>query len=426
MQCYEGKENYIFVSYAHKDTTQVIPIVKALHDADFRIWYDAGIEAGSEWPENVAEHLCGSQVVLIFLSQNALNSQNCIREIHFAISENKDILVIHLEELTLTAGMRMQLGPLQAMFFNRYANAEDFVQALLSAKILQCCKQTDGESVPTKKATAQKAPAKAVSAPPKKEKEACLPTVTPVQIRTVNPYMGTPLELFDCNDDDYTIPLEEMEETKKIILSTFQEFKLPEAYIVSVNSGPTVTRYNVNGPGNVSPRKLTSLEEKLAFYLASNGVRLYPNYKDGAISIEVPNKKRGLVTLGSMLAGLSDVQEKPNAVTIPLGKDAVGSKVYADLNKMAHVLIGGISASGKSIFLNSLILSLVYKYSPEDLRFILIDPKRVEFISYQGLPHLMFNEAVTAVKKMVESLRWAIDEMERRYRLFEEMGRAGT
>ena len=92
MQCYEGKENYIFISYAHKDSDKVLPIIKALHDASFRVWYDAGIEAGSEWPENVAEHLCGSAVTLIFLSKNALESHNCVREIHFAISEKKDIL----------------------------------------------------------------------------------------------------------------------------------------------------------------------------------------------------------------------------------------------------------------------------------------------------------------------------------------------
>ena len=127
MHIYEGKENYIFVSYAHKDSEIVLPIINALTKANFRVWYDAGIEAGTEWPENVAEHLCNSNLVLIFLSQNALDSQNCVREIHFAIAERKTILVIYLEELKLSVGMRMQLGPLQAMFYYRYENKEEFL-----------------------------------------------------------------------------------------------------------------------------------------------------------------------------------------------------------------------------------------------------------------------------------------------------------
>ena len=142
MRIYEGKENYIFVSYAHKDSDRVVPIIEALDDAGYRVWYDAGIEAGSEWPENVAEHLCNSKVVLVFLSQNALNSQNCTREIHFAVAERKEILVVYLQELNLTAGMRMQLGTSQAIFYNPSSSLSEFIPSLKKATLLNTCQNT--------------------------------------------------------------------------------------------------------------------------------------------------------------------------------------------------------------------------------------------------------------------------------------------
>ena len=140
MQTYEGSENYIFVSYSHKERAIVLPIIEGLDKAGYRVWYDAGIEAGSEWPENVATHISKSAVVLVFLSKNALNSQNCIREIHFAIKKRKEVLVVYLEELELSDGMDMQLSPLQAMFYYRFPSLQEFMQKLTTAKILSDCK----------------------------------------------------------------------------------------------------------------------------------------------------------------------------------------------------------------------------------------------------------------------------------------------
>lgn len=145
---YEGKEKYIFVSYSHKDTARVLPIIEALQKKGFRVWYDGGIEAGTEWPEYVAEHLVGSEVVLVFLSQNALGSQNCTREINFAVAKRKNMLVIHLEEVTMTLGMEMQLGSLQAIFYYRFSAEADFLTALCAAKVLAPCKGISG-AVPT-------------------------------------------------------------------------------------------------------------------------------------------------------------------------------------------------------------------------------------------------------------------------------------
>ena len=156
MQIYEGTENYIFISYSHKDSATVMPIVQGLANANFRVWYDAGIEAGSEWPENVATHIAKSNVVLVFLSKNALDSDNCTREIHYSIKKRKKMLVIYLEDLELSEGMDMQLSPIQAMFLNKYIDTELFIDTLLTTSILQSCKapiNKETQQVPTPQTT---------------------------------------------------------------------------------------------------------------------------------------------------------------------------------------------------------------------------------------------------------------------------------
>lgn len=134
-----NNDNYVFISYAHKDSEKVIPIINSLKERGFNVWYDSGIEAGTEWPEYIAEKLMGSEVVIAFISENSVNSPNCRREINFAIEINKELLVIYLEDLKLTPGMRMQLNSLQAMFRSRSKNTEDFIDALSRSAILQSC-----------------------------------------------------------------------------------------------------------------------------------------------------------------------------------------------------------------------------------------------------------------------------------------------
>lgn len=136
---YEGREPYIFVSYAHKDSDIVLSIIEAMSEHGFRIWYDAGIEAGTEWPEYIAERLDESAVVIAFLSEHSLKSVNCRQEINEAISAEKDLLVVYLHELNLTKGMRMRLNLTQAMFMHRHSNMESFYNSLFNAKILRPC-----------------------------------------------------------------------------------------------------------------------------------------------------------------------------------------------------------------------------------------------------------------------------------------------
>ena len=265
-------------------------------------------------------------------------------------------------------------------------------------------------------------PQKAVELPVKKEE----PAPAPPKPRIIRPYVRVPLDDFDCRDVEPMQNPEEVEETKATILATLEDYKVTGASIASVTFGPTVTRYNVTIPRNIPPKKVVALDQPMAISLYSSGVNIYPNYEDGVVSIEVPNKERQFVQLGCMLTGDTYVNAKSSSIMFTMGKDAGNRKVYGDISKMIHMLVAGSSGSGKSVFLGSLIISLIYKYSPEELRLILIDPKKTEFVLYNNLPHLMINEIITDANKAIQSLNWAIGEMNRRYGLFEQMSRSGT
>ena len=159
--------------------------------------------------------------------------------------------------------------------------------------------------------------------------------------------------------------------------------------------------------------------------LKKENVNAYLNYSKGALSIEVPNSKRSVVGLKGMMQSTAYMNAKTNSLTFALGKNVEGACICPDITKMPHLLVAGTTGSGKSICLSSLLISLLYKYGPEELRFILVDPKQVEFISYDKLPHLMINEIIYDVDKAIKALNWAIKEMERRYTLFKEMTETG-
>lgn len=243
--------------------------------------------------------------------------------------------------------------------------------------------------------------------------------------RVIRPYVRVRLDDLDCRDIEPTVNQEEVEEIKSNIISTLEDFKIMGASIASVTFGPMVTRYNVTIPRNISPKKVVALDQSIAISLHSSGVNVYPNYEDGVVSIEVPNKERQIVRTGSMLTGDTFVNAKPSSLMFTMGKDVANRKVYGDISKMIHMLVAGSSGSGKSVFLTSLLISLIYKYSPEELRLIIVDPKK-EFVLYNNLPHMLIGETITDIPRTIQSLNWAIGEMNRRYGLFEQMSRAGT
>ena len=170
---YEGEQPYIFVSYSHRDNRTVHRIIEELQNKGYRVWFDGGIEAGSEWPEYIATHLEGAACVLAFISDTFVESHNCKRELNFAQELQKPLLNVYIEDVELTAGMRMQLGLSQALFRKNYSDEESFLEALARAKILEDCRETvqAAPAVKEQAAPAVKKGQEPKAAPATKEKQ---------------------------------------------------------------------------------------------------------------------------------------------------------------------------------------------------------------------------------------------------------------
>lgn len=237
------------------------------------------------------------------------------------------------------------------------------------------------------------------------------------------PYDKPPVEILDDSPMKLDVNEETNAQKSKALEDTLSSLKI-DAKVVNVINGPTVTRYELELAPGISVRKIKSLDEDIAMRLSSSsgGVRLQtPIPGKNLFGIEVPNSKGVKVPIRVMIDSDEFWQAK-GALTFVVGIDIAGRKVMADLADMPHLMIAGSTGSGKSICLNGIIVSLLYKYSPEELRFILIDPKKVEFTTYEGLPHLLIDEIICENEKALKALQWMVDEMERRYVIFSETG----
>ena len=191
-----------------------------------------------------------------------------------------------------------------------------------------------------------------------------------------------------------------------------------EAHIINITRGPSVTRYEIQLNRGVKYSKITSLSEDIALSLGAANIRIAPIPDKMAIGIEVPNTTVETVYIRDVINS-AQFKNGKSPLTFAVGKDISGICVAGDISKMPHMLIAGTTGSGKSVCINSMLISLLYKSSPEDLRLIMVDPKMIELGCYNGIPHLLI-PVVTDPKKAAGALGWAVTEMMRRYRLFSE------
>ncbi len=239
-------------------------------------------------------------------------------------------------------------------------------------------------------------------------------------------YNRPPFDLLQKYEQPFDAPTENHEEKMEVIKQTLEDFSIPsepQGYI----QGPSITRYEMRIPTGkgISVKKVLNYDDDLKMRLKSkDGVRIEaPIPGKDLVGIEVANKVKVTVGLREVME-LAAQKEKssPNALMFAIGKDIVGNPITDNLAKGPHYLVAGATGSGKSVCLNTMIVSMIMRYSPEDLRLILIDPKSVEFTVYEHIPHLMIDEIITNPKKAIAVLSWAYDEMERRFKKFKDSG----
>lgn len=230
-------------------------------------------------------------------------------------------------------------------------------------------------------------------------------------------YTAPPIELLDSIENERG-DNSEILKNKKIIEETMENFGI-ESKIVAINKGPVITSYELEPSPGVRLSKIVSLSDNLALSLASSDIRIEaPIPGKSVVGIEVPNKTKAAVTVRELIE--SDEFKNLNShLPLALGKDVMGKNIISTIDKMPHLLIAGATGSGKSVCINTIITSIIYKSSPEDVKLVLIDPKVVELSIYNGIPHLLI-PVVTNPKKAQYALNWAVQEMEKRYKAFAE------
>ncbi len=232
------------------------------------------------------------------------------------------------------------------------------------------------------------------------------------------PYQSPPLDFLESDNNQWSGG--DVKTNANIIKRALANFGI-EVEMAEINIGPTVTQYTFRPATGVKLSKITALHNDLALALAAHPIRIEaPIPGRSLVGIEVPNRQPALVRLKNLIEEMYEMHFSHH-LNLVLGRDAAGNPVFASLAKMPHLLIAGATGTGKSIYIHDLIITLIYQYSPENLRFILIDPKRVELAVYNDLPHLL-TPVIVDTDKSINALRWAVTEMERRYKLFSEAG----
>jgi len=241
--------------------------------------------------------------------------------------------------------------------------------------------------------------------------------ITSLSHPPISDYKFPPLELLE--KDKGAPSSGDVRINASIIQKTLENFGI-EVEMGEINVGPTVTQYTLRPASGVKLATITALHRDLSLALAAHPIRIEaPIPGRSLVGIEIPNKAVTLVRLGSLLEGI-DLRKDLSRLNLVLGRDVAGNSLWADLAKMPHLLIAGATGSGKSICINSIIIALLFQKTPEELKFILIDPKRVELPVYNDIPHLL-TPVIVDLNKTVNALKWAIGEMERRYQMLAEV-----
>lgn len=290
--------------------------------------------------------------------------------------------------------------------------AGDISQEKQSKRMTEGAKQPDPETVPVPLDSAQDKPEGLDDAGYRVDSPEDVTSQKKV-------YHFPPIQLLKPNNNNNDrSAMEEMQNNSKKLIETLNSFGV-NASITNICRGPSVTRYELQPAPGVKISKITNLSDDIALNLAANGVRIEaPIPGKAAVGIEVPNKVVSMVSMRELIDS-DKFRNSKSRLTCVLGRDITGDIVVADLAKMPHLLIAGTTGSGKSVCVNSILMSILFKATPDEVKLLLIDPKMVEFSKYKGIPHLLV-PVVSDAKKAAGALAWAVNEMLQRYKIFSE------
>lgn len=468
---YEGNESYIFVSYSHRNEQAALRILRTLIESGFRVWYDEGINPGTDWADVIADHIRNCGCFLSLLSPEYVESENCQAEINYAIKHKRDSLPVYLSPTELPSGIDMYMSRFQAIFAHTYEDEGEFFDKLFRARgIEQYCStdakprksrarvtKPDGEgrdSAKKKKAT-RTPKSEGMDALPDldesffsaadeafsnnamqnpfgvnfEEDEALTPIESPalpaLPVKLYDPEKGYVPPSPSLLHETEPLPREDADEirtTAEKILEVFAASGVQVASIEDYHHGHAVTRYEFRLHAGVRMNRVLSLADDLTLALgASGGIRIEaPVPGTDRIGIEVPNRQHHVLRLRQLWES-PEFEQASAPLTAALGADVEGNPITLDLAKMPHLLIGGSTGGGKSVTMHAILASLLRRNSPESLRLVLIDPKSVEFTAYRGIPHLL-TPVITRPREAIGALQAIVEEMNARYDTLMRLG----
>ena len=389
----EGK--YYFVGYNSEDMAKVSKYVKALAEKGLPMWYDYGIQVGDLWEETISEKIVGSEAVILFVSHNVFKKEKSFMHKEYRVStrRKKKIFVVLLDDIK-----EEDIPPRYEMWWDDITGMQYIIAAQLSVD--ECVEKLIDEMgfIPS-------------------EMDENLESVSGVktedgEIIPVEKGKGIPLKLLKSKSSGGG-------EADKIAYEVEQVFKSRELnlHITEVKQGPAFFRYYLNAKPRASIRKIKECKFYIELAIQRSGVAIQVDAQSHTVTVDVPKKHRTLIYLADILESRRFEEAKPKELLFAVGEDIEGKAVVLDLCKLPHLLIGGCVSSGKSVQLHVTLLSLLMKHTPEQMKLLLIDPKKIEFSVYDKVPHLLEGGVIKNVREGIAALERLAEEMDRRYEL---------
>ncbi len=377
---------YIFFSYAHREAEKSLEIIKKLEDQGYNVWYDEGIEVGTEYSDYIAEHIECCRVFVCVMNENYIASRYCLDEIGYALDNHKEVLIIYEDEikkLNIPAGLKMRTGRHQAVFMNRSRNKDDFYRELFGAAILKPCfineEKTEKAEVKVEKKVEDK----------KEEPEFC--------------------------------PTYEQKKKAAQLIDLFAMFGVKIDSFCGIADGPSVTRFEFIPGEKTKLAKIAELRDDISLALGGGYVRMIcPIPGKGAIGIEVPKNNPEIVDFEEIYES-EEFAECKDKLGFVLGKDLYGAPYCVELSRMPHLLIGGEPFSGKTSILRNIILSIIRRNLPEEAKIILMDPKGCQFTPFINSSHL-YRGIINNENECLTVLSEILYKCDSRLKLFSEAG----